>query len=143
MFSLLSALAAAPIRQDLAVTGSMNQKGQVQAVGGVNEKIEGFFDLCAARGLTGSQGVIIPAPNLPHLMLRPAVVRAVREGKFHIHAIQHVEEGVELMTGLRAGQRGPDGRFPDGTLFRRVDERLNELAEVARAFVPWRTAATT
>ena len=141
MFALLSALAGTPVRQDLAVTGSMNQKGQVQAVGGVNEKIEGFFDLCAARGLTGSQGVIIPAPNLPHLMLRPAVVRAVRDGKFHIHAIQHVEEGVELVTGLRAGQRGSDGRFPDGTLFRRVDERLDELAEVARAFVPWRTAA--
>ena len=111
MFALLAALGEAPIRQDLAVTGSMNQKGQVQAVGGVNEKIEGFFDLCAARGLTGTQGVIIPAPNLPHLMLRPAVVRAVREGKFHIYAIQRVEEGIELLTGLPAGRRGPDGRL--------------------------------
>jgi ATP-dependent Lon protease len=139
MFALLAALGEAPIRQDLAVTGSMNQKGQVQAVGGVNEKIEGFFELCAARGLTGAQGVVIPAPNLPHLMLRPGVVRAVREGKFHIYAIQHVEEGIELVTGVSAGKRGPDGLFPEGTLFRRVDERLAELAEIARAFVPWRT----
>ncbi len=138
IFALLSALARTPLRQDLAVTGSMNQKGQVQAVGGVNEKIEGFFDLCAARGLTGSQGVVLPAPNLPHLMLRPAVVQAVRDRRFHIFAISRVEEGIELLTGLPAGERAADGVFPADTLFGRVQTRLGELSRVARDFLPWR-----
>ncbi len=137
IYALLSALAGIPIRQDLAVTGSMNQKGQVQAVGGVNEKIEGFYQLCLARGLTGRQGVLLPMANLPHLMLRPTLVQAVREGRFHIHALSRVEEGVELLMGLPAGEKDPEGRFPPGSLFRKVQDRLQILAEVARGYFPW------
>jgi Lon-like ATP-dependent protease len=137
ILALLSALASVPARQDLAVTGSMNQKGQVQAVGGVNEKIEGFFDLCSARSLTGSQGVLIPAANVPHLMLRPQVVDAVRERRFHIYAVSRVEEAAELVIGLPAGVLGPDGRFPADTLFGKVQTRLEALAEASRDYLPW------
>ena len=138
MFALLSALADLPVRQDLAVTGSLNQKGDVQAVGGVNEKIEGFFDLCAARGLTGTQGVLLPASNLPHLMLQPRVVEAVRARRFHIYAISRVEEGVTLLTGLPVGAPGADGLFPLDTVFGRVQEKLRRLAEASRGFLGWR-----
>ncbi len=137
IYALLSALAGVGLRQDLAVTGSMNQKGQVQAVGGVNEKIEGFFKLCAARGLTGEQGVLIPTHNLPHLMLRPQVVQAVRDQKFHVYAVSRVEDGVELLTGLAAGESDAEGRFPHGTLFRKVQDRLAALSEAARGYFPW------
>jgi Lon-like ATP-dependent protease len=140
MYALLSSLTGLPARQDLAVTGSLNQKGQVQAVGGVNEKIEGFFDLCAARGLTGTQGVIIPAANLPHLMLRPAVVEQVRDGRFHIYAVKRVEEGVELLLGLPAGTRGRGGRFPKDTVYGKAQRRLEELSAAARDFLPWSDA---
>ncbi len=141
IYALISALSDVPIRQDLAITGSMNQKGQVQAVGGVNEKIEGFFDLCAARGLSGTQGVIIPSANLPHLMLRPQVVDAVRDRKFHIYAISRIEEGAELLMQRGTGVRGADGLFPEDSLFGRVQTRLAQLAEAARDFLPWRDAA--
>jgi predicted ATP-dependent protease len=137
VYALLSALADLPIRQDLAVTGSLNQKGRVQAVGGVNEKIEGFFDICQARGLGGSQGVLIPAANLPHLMLRPRVVRAVREGKFHIYALTQVEEGIELLTGLPVGTPDAEGRFPEDTVFGRVQRRLDELTLASQEFFAW------
>jgi lon-related putative ATP-dependent protease len=137
IYALLSALSGVPVRQDLAVTGSMNQKGQVQAVGGVNEKIEGFYKLCSARGLTGTQGVLIPTHNLPHLMLRPHVVQAVREQKFHVYTVSRIEEGVELLTGLPAGVPDGQGRFPHGTLFRKVQDRLAALAEAARGYFPW------
>jgi len=134
LYALLSALADVPIRQSLAVTGSVNQHGIVQAIGGVNEKIEGFFDICRARGLTGDQGVLIPAANLKHLMLRQDVIDAVRDGKFHIYPVTTVDEGIELLTGMPAGERGTDGLFPEGTINRQVEIRLITLAELARAY---------
>ncbi|HET9235057.1 MAG TPA: AAA family ATPase [Candidatus Eisenbacteria bacterium] len=137
ILSLLSALSGVPARQDMAVTGSMNQKGQVQAVGGVNEKIEGFYDLCLARGLTGNQGVIIPAANIPHLMLRPQIVEAVRERRFHIFAVSRVEEAAELLMGVSVGDPGSEGRYAPDTLFGKVQRRLQELADAARDYMPW------
>jgi predicted ATP-dependent protease len=116
------------------VTGSVNQHGQVQAIGGVNEKIEGFFDICAERGLTGRQGALIPAANVKHLMLRSDVVEACREGRFHVYAVAHVDEGIEILTGREAGERGPDGRFPEGTVNRLAEDRLIRFAERRRRF---------
>jgi lon-related putative ATP-dependent protease len=132
--ALLSALAEVPIRQSLAVTGSVNQHGEVQAVGGVNEKIEGFYDLCAARGLSGDQGVIIPASNVKHLMLRDDVVEAVEVGRFRVWGIETVDQALELLTGTSAGARDDAGRFPDGSVNQRVESRLEALAEKARSF---------
>jgi len=132
LYSLLSAIAGVPIRQGIAVTGSMDQNGTVQPVGGVNEKIEGFFELCRARGLTGDQGVIIPEGNVRNLMLGKEVVEAVVEGKFHVHSISHVEEGIGLLTGLPAGEPGPDGDFPEGSMNRRVEDRLTRLREALK-----------
>ncbi|HYD15644.1 MAG TPA: AAA family ATPase [Hyphomicrobium sp.] len=134
LIALLSALADAPLRQDLAITGSINQWGEVQAVGGINEKIEGFFDVCSARGLTGSQGVIIPDANRQHLMLREDAVNAVRDGRFAVHAVRTVDEALALLTGLDAGEKGADGRFGAETVNGRVDARLKAFAEKARAF---------
>lgn len=133
LFALLSALADAPVNQSLAVTGSVNQQGEIQPIGGVNEKIEGFFDVCNMRGLTGEQGVIIPATNIKHLMLREDVREAVAAGKFAIHAIDSVDDGIELLTGLKAGQRGKKGRFPRGTLNRRVEDTLTRYSNAMRA----------
>jgi lon-related putative ATP-dependent protease len=123
LYALLSALAEAPIVQSLAVTGSVNQHGDVQAIGGVNEKIEGFFDLCAARGLTGAQGVLVPEANVKHLMLCEDVVAAVREGRFRVHAVRTIDEGIALLTGLSAAD-----------VHARVEERLAVYAEKARSF---------
>ena len=134
LYALLSALAEVPIKQCLAVTGSVNQHGQVQPIGGVNEKIEGFFDICKARGLTGEHGVIIPAANLRHLMLRNEVIEGVETGKFHIYAVETIDEGIEILTGLSAGKRDEMGKFPDGSINQRVERRLTEFAERARAF---------
>ncbi len=134
LYTLLSALAGFPIRQDVAVTGSVNQHGQVQAIGGVNEKIEGFFDVCRANGLTGSQGVLIPRSNVQNLMLRPDVVDAVREGRFHIYPVATIDDGIALLTGTPAGARRPDGGYPEGTVNGAVHRRLGELARKARAF---------
>jgi predicted ATP-dependent protease len=134
LYALLSALSGVPLRQDLAVTGSVNQNGRVQAIGGVNEKIEGFFDICKERGLTGSQGVLIPSVNQKHLMLRHDVVEAVAEGRFHIYPVETIDEGVELLTGQPAGARGADGRFPDNSLNRRVEDRLIAFAEARRRY---------
>ncbi|GAB4477529.1 MAG: ATP-binding protein [Burkholderiaceae bacterium] len=128
--ALLSALADLPLRQDLALTGSVNQAGEVQAIGGVNEKIEGFFDLCAARGLTGTQGVLIPASNVQHLMLRADVVDACAAGRFAVWPIRTVDEAIALLTGVAAGERGADGAFPAGTVNARVEARLREFARV-------------
>lgn len=114
--ALLSALADVPLRQDLAVTGSVNQHGVVQPIGGVNEKIEGFFDVCQNRGLTGDQGVLIPAANTDHLMLRPDVVEAAEAGEFHVYPVETIDDGIELMTGTEAGSRGEQGTFPDDTI---------------------------
>lgn len=134
LYALLSALSDVPIRQNLAVTGSVNQNGQVQAIGGVNEKIEGFFDICKQRGLTGAQGVLIPAVNRKHLMLRQDVVEAVAAGQFHIYPVETIDEGIELLTGTPAGSRGLDGRFPEGTVNRRVEDRLTAFAEARRRY---------
>ncbi|MGB8493709.1 MAG: AAA family ATPase [Candidatus Acidiferrum sp.] len=134
IYALLSALSELPLRQDIAVTGSMNQRGDIQAIGGVNEKIEGFFDTCRIEGLTGTQGVMIPAANVEDLMLREDVLEAVKSGKFHIWPIGRVEQGVELLTGIRAGQRNGDRGFEKGTVFARVDERLREMANTMKEF---------
>lgn len=132
LYALLSALAEAPISQALAVTGSVNQHGEVQAIGGVNEKIEGFFEVCVSRGLTGEQGVLIPASNVRHLMLRDDVVDAVRAGKFQVWPVTTIAEGIELLTGVPAGVRGKGGRFPKGTINARVEARLKSFAEARR-----------
>ena len=129
LFALLSAIAEVPIKQSLAVTGSVDQHGNIQAIGGVNEKIEGFFDICKARGLTGEQGVIIPRANVKHLMLRADVVEAVANGQFAIYAIETVDEGIELLTGIPAGERDESGAYPEGTLNFLVEHRLAKLAE--------------
>ncbi len=134
LYAILSALAEAPLRQGLAVTGSVNQWGEVQAIGGVNEKIEGFFDICRERGLDGRQGVLIPVANVQHLMLRDDVVSAVAEGRFAVYAVATVDEGIALLTGLPAGARGAEGQFPAGTVNRRVEDRLIRFAEGARRF---------
>jgi predicted ATP-dependent protease len=134
LYALLSAIAQVPIRQSLAVTGSVDQLGNIQAIGGVNEKIEGFFDLCAARGLDGGHGVLIPATNVRHLMLHERVRAAVAAGRFAIWPVRTVAEGIEILTGLPAGERGPDGQFPEGTVFRRAEDRLAAMAERRRAF---------
>lgn len=133
LYALFSALSGVPLRQDLAVTGSVNQKGEIQAIGGVNEKIEGFFDVCRAKGLTGEQGVLIPAANRENLMLREDVVEAVREGRFHIYLVKHIDEGIEILTGVPAGERGPDGSFPEGTIHGKVAARLKEMAAQLKA----------
>ncbi len=134
LYALLSQLSGLPIKQGLAVTGSVNQRGQTQAIGGVNTKIEGFFDLCRIKGLTGQQGVMIPASNVSNLMLRDDVVEAARQGMFHIYAVEHVNQGIEVLTGVPAGERQPDGAFPEGTVNELVDRRLREMAEALRHF---------
>jgi predicted ATP-dependent protease len=134
LYVLLSALAELPIDQSFAVTGSVNQHGQVQAIGGVNEKIEGYFDVCAKRGLTGRQGVLIPSANVAHLMLRQDIVAAAAAGKFQIFPISHVDQGIEILTGVAAGERDADGKFPVGSVNARVEARLAELARRRRAF---------
>jgi predicted ATP-dependent protease len=134
VYALLSALSGVPLRQEIAVTGSVNQHGAVQPIGGVNEKIEGFFAVCRARGLTGTQGVMIPKTNLNDLMLRDEVVEAVRAGRFHIYAVETIPQGIEILTGQSAGEPGPDGSFPEGSVFARVDQALRDYAEKSRAF---------
>ncbi|NBO63809.1 MAG: ATP-binding protein [Acidobacteria bacterium] len=129
LYALISALAEVPINQSFAVTGSVNQHGEVQAIGGVNEKIEGFFDLCQTRGLTGEQGVLIPESNVRHLMLRHDVVAAVEAEKFHIYPVSTIDEGIEILTGLPAGSRDANGNFPFGSINQRVEVRLVQLAE--------------
>ncbi len=134
LYALLSALSGLPIRQGLAVTGSVNQNGEVQAIGGVNEKIEGFYDICAARGLTGDQGCLVPEANVKHLMLRKDVVEACREGRFHVYSVAHIDQGIEILTGHPAGERGTDGLFPEDSVNRLVEDRLTGFAETRRRF---------
>ncbi len=134
LYALLSELSGYPIRQGIAVTGSVNQRGQVQAIGGANEKIEGYFAVCEAQGLTGDQGVLIPAANVKNLVLRANVVDAVRAGRFHIWAVEHVDEGIEILTGRPAGEPDDDRRYPEGSVNRAVQDRLVELAERGRRF---------
>ncbi len=134
VYAILSSLSGLPLRQDIAVTGSVNQKGEIQPIGGVNEKIEGFFDVCKAKGLTGKQGVIIPYQNVDDLMLRKDVVEAVKEGKFHIYPIKTIDEGIEILTGVEAGEWLEDGGFKEGTVNYLVDKRLRELGMKLKEF---------
>jgi predicted ATP-dependent protease len=124
-------LAELPIRQNIAVTGSVNQRGEIQAIGGATAKIEGFFDVCRAMsgGLTGDQGVILPEANIRNLMLRDDLVEAVAQGKFHIHPVRTVDEGIEILTGIPAGERDAQGAYPPDSVNGRVDSRLRTLAE--------------
>ena len=134
LYAILSALAEASIKQGLAVTGSVNQFGEIQAIGGVNEKIEGFFDLCRQRGLTGDQGVLIPAANVKNLMLRSDIVEAARDGRFHVYPIAHIDQGIEILTGTVAGARDKNGNFPKNTINANVEYRLSTFAKQARRF---------
>jgi lon-related putative ATP-dependent protease len=134
LYALLSVLAEVPLRQDLAVTGSVDQHGRVQAIGGVNEKIEGFFDVCAARGLTGTQGVLIPESNAQHLMLRADVVEACAAGRFAVFPVRTIDQGIQLLTGRAAGERGGDGKYPEGSVNRLVEDRLAAFAKARQAF---------
>ena len=134
LYTLLSRLADVPIKQGIAVTGSVNQKGDVQAIGGLNEKVEGFFEVCRAKGLNGSQGVLIPASNIRSLMLKDEVVAAVSEGKFHIYPVSTIDEGLEVLTGLKAGKRRKDGSFEPDSINDRVQKRLVSLAQRLRDF---------
>ncbi len=134
LYALLSALAEVPLRQDLAVTGSVNQQGQVQAIGGVNEKIEGFFDICQKRGLTGTQGVLIPQANMQHLMLRRDVIDACSSGKFFIYPVTMIDEGIALLTGRQAGARDSDGHYAPQSINRLVEDRLHAFARIRQSF---------
>ena len=128
LYALLSALSGLPIRQGIAVTGSVDQSGEVQAIGGATPKIEGFFKICQSRGLTGSQGVMIPKDNVRNLVLTAEVVEAVRDSKFHIYAISTIDEGIEVLTGVEAGDLNGDGEYPEGTVHHLVEQRLREMA---------------
>jgi Lon-like ATP-dependent protease len=136
LYALLSSLSGVPLRQHISVTGSVNQKGEIQPIGGANEKIEGFYDLCKVKGLTGEQGVMVPSRNLNNIMLRKDVVAAVRKNEFHIYAVSTIEEGLEVLTGMKAGARGKDGAYPADSIYGRVDARLNELAEAVKDYWP-------
>jgi lon-related putative ATP-dependent protease len=135
LYSILSNLSGLPIKQSIAVTGSVNQKGEVQAIGGVNEKIEGFFEVCKAKGLTGKQGVMIPASNVQNLMLKEEVVEAVAQGKFHIYSAKSIDEGIETLTGVKAGAKGEDGNFEEGSVNALVDTRFSEMADKLTSYV--------
>ena len=134
LYALLSVLSGFPIKQSIAVTGSVNQKGEVQAIGGVNEKIEGFFEVCKVKSLNGKQGVLVPESNVQNLMLKEGVVEAVRAGKFHIYPVKTIDRGIEVLTGVKAGARRPDGTFEEGTVNYEVDKRLKAMAEKLREF---------
>jgi lon-related putative ATP-dependent protease len=134
LYAILSSLAGVPIKQNIAVTGSVNQKGEVQPIGGVNQKIEGFFDVCKAKGLTGDQGVMVPHQNVRNLMLREDIVQAVRDGKFHIYAVKTIDDGIEVLTGIPSGERQADGTYPEGTLNYRADRQLAEFADRMKGY---------
>jgi predicted ATP-dependent protease len=134
LYALLSVLSGLPLDQSLAVTGSVNQNGEVQAIGGVNQKLEGFFEICKARGLTGKQGAMIPASNVQNLMLKEEILDAAEKGLFRIYPVKTIDEGIEVLTGVKAGERGPDGSFEKGTVNERVDTRLKEMAEKFREY---------
>jgi ATP-dependent Lon protease len=134
LYAILSSLSDIPIKQNIAVTGSVNQKGEVQPIGGVNHKIEGFFDICQAKGLTGQQGVMIPHQNIRNLMLREDVIKAVQDGQFHIYTVKTIDEGIEVLTGISSGERQQDGTYPEGTLNYLVNKQLREFAERLKNF---------
>ena len=130
LYALLSSLSGIPISQSIAVTGSVNQKGQIQPIGGVNEKIEGFFQICKMRGLDGSHGVMIPVQNVKNLQLSDDVITAVKSKKFHIYSVSTIEEGIEVLTGVPAGKKDKNGNFPAGTINYLVYEKLKKYAKV-------------
>lgn len=130
LYALLSSLSEIPLKQYIAVTGSVNQRGEIQPIGGVNEKIEGFFQTCKARGLKGNEGVIIPHQNIVNLMLDEEVIEAVRQGVFHIYAIKNVEEGIEILTDIAAGQRNEKGEYQEGSVFYKVQKKLEKYARI-------------
>lgn len=134
IYALLSSLAELPIRQDIAVTGSVNQKGEIQPIGGVNQKIEGFYEVCKAKKFTGSQGVIIPIQNVDDLMLGKDVVEAIEQNKFHIYSVKRIDEGIEILTGVKAGEKGKDGQYPAGTVNNLANQKLIELVENWKKF---------
>ncbi len=134
IYALLSALSDLPIRQELAVTGSVNQHGDIQPIGGVNQKIEGFYDVCRLKGLTGKQGVLIPAENVDDLMLRDEVIEAVTKGEFQIYPVGTVEQGIEILLGVSAGKRNAAGKFTPGSVFAKVDHRLHKMAKLLGKF---------
>jgi len=134
LYALLSALADVPIKQGFAVTGSVNQHGEIQAIGGVNEKIEGFFTICKERGLTGDQGVLIPPANVKSLMLKPEIADAAENGQFNVFAVETIDQGIEILTGMPAGERGPDGHFPKNSINDRVERRIRSFADARRNF---------
>jgi predicted ATP-dependent protease len=132
LYALLSRLSDVPIKQTLAVTGSVNQKGEIQPIGGLTDKIEGFFNICKLRGLTGEQGIVMPYQNIKNLNLSDEVIDAVKEGKFHIYPIKTIDEGIELLTGVPAGKRNKAGEFPAGTVNYLVYEKLKKYAQIAK-----------
>jgi lon-related putative ATP-dependent protease len=134
LYCILSALSGLPIKQNLAVTGSVNQKGEVQAIGGVNEKIEGFYEVAKAKGLTGEQGVMIPESNVQNLMLKEEVLDAVKASKFSIYSVKTIDEGIEVLTGTKAGQLKPDGTFEEGSVNYLVDKQLRDMAEKLKEY---------
>ena len=125
---MLSSFADMPINQGVAVTGSVNQMGEIQPIGGVNEKIEGFFDVCKSQGLNGSQGVMIPHQNEQHLMLRPDIVEAVKKGKFHVYSVKTIDDGIEVLTGLKAGKISKSGTYPENSVHGKVHRKLKRMA---------------
>ena len=131
---LLSAIANVPIHQGISVTGSVSQKGEVQPIGGVNHKIKGWYDICKYKGLTGNQGVMIPAKNVRNLMLDQEIVDAVKDGKFNVWPVSTIEEGIAVLTGMEAGELQEDGTYPEGSLFRKVNDRLQKISEIVREF---------
>ena len=141
LYVLLSAIANIPIKQEIAVTGSINQHGQIQPIGGVNHKIEGFYEVCKARGFTGNQGVMIPRSNVRHLMLKPEVIDAVRDGRFNIWAVETVDQGIEVLTGIPAGEEMAEGGYPEGTVHYLVNQRIESFAETAKEFGGLRNGA--
>jgi predicted ATP-dependent protease len=134
LYAIMSSLSGLPLKQNLSVTGSVNQMGEIQPIGGVNQKVEGMFDVCRIAGLTGDQGVMVPHQNLRNLMLRADVVAAIKKGKFHIYSVRTIDEGLEILTGVPAGERGPDGQFPEGTVNGLVEKRLRELHDSMRGY---------
>ena len=134
LYAIMSSLSGLPLKQNIAVTGSVNQKGEIQPIGGVNQKVEGMYDVCRIAGLTGDQGVMVPHQNLRNLMLRSDVVQAIKEGRFHIYSVKTIDEGLEILTGCPAGERGPDGAFPEGTVNSLVEKRLGELNRSMRGY---------
>ena len=132
LYAILSSLADMPIKQGIAVTGSVNQKGKIQAIGDVNQKVEGFFEVCREKGLTGKQGVMIPGANTKNLMLKREVIRAVKQKKFHIYQVSSVEEGIEILTGMPAGKADKKGNYPEGTVYGAVQKKLRHYLECSK-----------